>query len=105
MPGGVIRDSVGPPILSLSGPRGRCSVCKAELLSLKICLHEASGLNLWVILIEGDSFCVICWAMGLSKAPWVLLDVLKEVMILALSLDVSSHIKRCANSMKGWLAK
>lgn len=43
---GIICDGESVNVLSFSGPAGACSFNKAELLSLRISLLEAHGMNM-----------------------------------------------------------
>ena len=91
--GGVVRDEVGIT-LSYSGPVGFCSINKAELLALNLGLREASHMNPQRLLVEGDSTCVIQWALNPSTAPWYLEDMAQMSRALNISL---SHIRHSAN--------
>lgn len=79
---------------------GICTVNEAELLAL---IREAVHLNLWHLMVEGDSLCAIQWSLGLIRASWV--DVVEEVLDLARKINASSHIKQSANVAAKILAK
>lgn len=58
------------------------------------------------ILVEGDSMCVYRWASDACKPPWMMADVMDEVMDLARSMNASFlHIRRSTHEMADKLAK
>lgn len=59
---GVFRDSSSAPLLSLSGPSGFCLVNGVELIALQTSPRGARRLDIYNLIVEGDSFCVIKWA-------------------------------------------
>ena len=67
--GGVISDMEGT-ISFLLRPSWFRSSSKAELLALRTGIREASKLNPQLLLIEGDSYCVIQQASQSSNRPW-----------------------------------
>ena len=104
--GGIIRNDVGTPILSYSGPVGFSSANAAELMAIRPGLREAKRLSFHNLIIEGDSFCAILWASRAVKAPWKVAGVVGEIFYLFNSIQVSfSHIGRSANSKADSLAK
>ena len=70
------------PFLSSSGPAAFSSSNKAELLSLRTSIRGSSKLNPQLLLIEGDSYCVIQRASQSSNPPWNLADIFEEVVQL-----------------------
>lgn len=64
--GGVIHNEEVTILLYYSGPAGVCSNNRVELLSFNIGLWEASWFGNQQLLIEGDSKCVILWALEAS---------------------------------------
>lgn len=89
-------------ILSFSGPSGFCLVNEAELLKSRIGLCQSAWLGLSNIIVEGDSSCAICWALGSGR----LADVVEEVLELELMLNVPFvHIKGSANKVAVGLVK
>ena len=104
--GGIIRNNVGWPILSFSGPACFSSINVAELLAIMTGLREAELLNLRNLIIEEDTFCAIQWASGVAKAPWKVAGVIGEILDLAKGLQVSfSHIDQSASTDADCLAK
>ena len=69
-------------------------------------LRHAARCGLSNIIVEGDSFCAIGRASGVSKAPWCLVDVSEKVVELGTKLKASFvHIKRSANKVADGLAE
>lgn len=60
-------------------------------MALLIGLHEARCFNFRHLCIEGDSYCAVQWAGGISNPPWYLADILEEVIDLSKSMKVSFH--------------
>lgn len=60
-------------------------------MALLIGLHEARCFNFRHLCIEGDSYCAVQWAGGISNPPWYLADILEEVIYLSKSMKVSFH--------------
>ena len=104
--GGIIRNDIGKPILSYSGLAGFTLANVAVLLAIRIGLREAKRLNLHNLIIEGDSFCAIQWALGDAKPPWKVAGVVGEIFNLVKSIQLFfSHIGRSANTEADSLAK
>ena len=104
--GCVICNDQGITLLSYSDPAGPCSINKAEVLSLNIGLREALRFNPQLLVIEGDSSCVIKWVSQPSTAHWYLEDIIGEVIENSKNVNISFHlIKRGANLEADRLAK
>lgn len=65
--------------------------------------------NPQLLLIEGDSSCVIQWASQALRPPWYLADIIEEVVESSKNLNVTfhqdHHIKHIANLEVDRLAK
>lgn len=62
--GGIIRDSIGVPILSFSGPVGVCSINKDEMEPMRFSLHESKQLTLQNV-VSGGRFS-LCYLVGIG---------------------------------------
>lgn len=92
--------------LFASRVRQECTLNEAESVSLRAGLRVCVKLGIYNINVEGDSLYDIRWAASSSKPPWHLVDVMEEVIELALKLNVSFVLLLCsANEEVDLLAK
>ncbi|XP_077241568.1 uncharacterized protein LOC143882056 [Tasmannia lanceolata] len=104
--GGIIRDTRGITIMSYSGPAGSCDANEAEARALLFGLKWYNLNSSAPLIIEGDSTNVVAWAIGKSKGPWRLQDILAEIRDLVREVHPQiEHRRRTANEAADKLAK
>ena len=75
-------------------------------MALRTGIRRASKLNHQRLLVEGDSYCVTQWGSQSSNPPWIVEDIIEEVVQLSRELNISFHqIKRSANQEADKLTK
>lgn len=91
-------------ILSFSGLAGICLVNEAEPIALRTGPSEAARLYFHFSMVEGDSSCVIRWALGSSRHSWCLADAAKKVLQLAVKMNFSFlHVLHSTNDAVDFL--
>lgn len=79
---------------------------EAELIALRMGLHEAVRLDMHNRIVEGDSFSVLRWASGSWKPPWCLADMAEEVLELSSKMVVAfSLVKQSTYEVADGLTK
>lgn len=106
--GGTIYDGSGSCMVAFLGPLGVRDSINKEIKALLygLCLIHSKGLASHNIEVEGDSAVVIGWMVHGSCGPWKLSYIIKEVVFLASSLNISfKWVPRETNEEVDRLAK
>lgn len=77
---GVIGDSSGMIVKNYSGPVSSLDSNGAEVFALLVGCRKLWKLGGYNAIIEGDSFSAIQWGFGRSSYPWLLADLVKEII-------------------------
>ncbi|XP_057830634.2 uncharacterized protein LOC131041518 [Cryptomeria japonica] len=104
--GGIIRDNMGNLVLAYAANFDSISSNMAEALTLFWGLKLALDINAKRLIIEGDSKLIIEAAKGVSRASWMINNVIKDIwsMIFWLEEFQIQHIYREGNAVADSLA-